>query len=53
MKAINHSDHNKVEISNYWRLNQLYLEFALFGQYAGEVFISIYGVKKLSGSADV
>jgi hypothetical protein len=29
----------KVDISNYWRLNQLYLEFALLGQYASEVFI--------------
>jgi hypothetical protein len=31
----------KVDISNYWRLNQLYLEFALFGQYASEIFIKI------------
>ncbi len=29
-----------VDISSYWRLNQLYLEFALFGQYASEVFIN-------------
>jgi hypothetical protein len=31
----------KVDISNYWRLNQLYLDFALFGQYASEVFIKM------------
>lgn len=31
----------KVDISDYWRLNQLYLEFALFGQYCSEVFIKI------------
>jgi hypothetical protein len=28
----------KVDISDYWRLNQLYLEFGLFGQYCSEVF---------------
>jgi hypothetical protein len=31
----------KVDISKYWRLNQLYLEFALFGQYTSEVFVNI------------
>jgi hypothetical protein len=31
----------KIDISNYWRLNQLYLDFALFGQYASEVFIKM------------
>jgi hypothetical protein len=31
----------KVDISRYWRLNQMYLEFALFGQYASEVFIKM------------
>jgi hypothetical protein len=31
----------KVDISSYWRLNQLYLEFALFGQYCSEVFIKM------------
>jgi hypothetical protein len=31
----------KVDISNYWRLNQLYLDYALFGQYASEVFIKM------------
>ena len=31
----------KVDISNYWRVNQFYLEFALFGQYASEVFNTI------------
>ena len=31
----------KVDISSYWRLNQLYLEFALFGQYASEVFVNL------------
>ena len=31
----------KVGISDYWRLNQLFLEFALFGQYCSEVFIKI------------
>jgi hypothetical protein len=30
-----------VDISNYWRLNQLLLEFAFLGQYASEVFINI------------
>jgi len=30
-----------VDISSYWRLNQLYLEFALLGQYASEVFIKL------------
>ncbi len=31
----------KVDISNYWRLIQLYLDFALFGQHASEVFIKM------------
>ena len=31
----------KFDISNYWRLNQLYMEFSMFGQYASEVFIKI------------
>jgi hypothetical protein len=31
----------KVDISNYWRLNQLYLDYALFGQYCSEVFIKM------------
>jgi hypothetical protein len=31
----------KVDISDYWRLNQLYLEFAFFGQYASEVFVNL------------
>lgn len=31
----------EIDISNYWRLNQLYLEFALFGQYTSEVFLRI------------
>jgi hypothetical protein len=31
----------KVDISKHWRLNQLYLEFALFGQYTSEVFIKM------------
>jgi len=30
-----------VDISAYWRLNQLYLEFALLGQYASEVFVKM------------
>ena len=31
----------KVDISDYWRLNQFHLDFALFGQYASEVFIKM------------
>jgi hypothetical protein len=31
----------KVDISDYWRLNQLYLDFALFGQYCSEVFVNL------------
>ena len=31
----------QVDISRYWRLNQMYLEFALFGQYASEVFVNL------------
>ena len=30
-----------VDISDYWRLNQLYLDFALFGQYTSEVFVNL------------
>jgi hypothetical protein len=30
-----------VDISDYWRLNQLYLDFALFGQYCSEVFVNL------------
>ena len=37
----NLESHKMVDISYYWRLNQLYLEFALFGQYASEVFIKM------------
>lgn len=31
----------KVDISSYWRLNQLYLDFAIFGQYCSEVFVNL------------
>jgi len=43
LKAIrvNLESGEKVDISRYWRLNQLYLDFALFGQYASEVFIKM------------
>jgi hypothetical protein len=37
----NLESHKMVDISYYWRLNQLYFEFALFGQYASEVFVKI------------
>ncbi len=30
-----------VDISSYWRLNQLYLDFAFFGQYCSEVFVKL------------
>jgi hypothetical protein len=33
-------ENRKVDISKYWRLNQLYLEFALFGQFTSEVFVN-------------
>jgi len=43
LKAIrvNLESGEKVDISRYWRLNQLYLDFALFGQYASEVFVNL------------
>jgi len=43
LKAIrvNLESGEKVDISRYWRVNQLYLDFALFGQYASEVFVNL------------
>ena len=38
---VNLKSGKNVDISNFWRLNQFYMEFAIFGQYTSEVFVNL------------